>query len=120
MDQLMSSIYISHIVARGVEDPLDMMVGMIAHGMTSSLDLLEELRIATYIVSHTEEGSPYPELIELVQYPRGDLGYRTIIKRKVDTLPRDRWYTPACSGDKHAVPHGYTAEKTLDHSRPYC
>lgn len=103
-----------------MKEPLYMVVGMITHLMPSTLYLSEELWIATYIVSHTEEGSPYSELIKLVQYPRCDLGYRTIIKRKVDALPRDRWYTPACSGDEHAVPHGYTTEKTLDHPRSYC
>ena len=114
-DQLMRCMHVLHIGLGGVEEALDMVVGMIPYLMSSALDLGEELGVATDIVRYAEEGSLHPQLIELIQYPRGYLGYRTIIERKIDTLPRDRWDTPSRSWDEHAVPHRYTTQKSLDH-----
>ena len=115
MDQFVRSIDVAHILLRGVEDPLDMMISMIADGVPPALYLLKELGIAAHIVRHAEESSLDTQLIELIQYPRRDLGYRTIIEGKVDTLARERGDTPARPRDKHAVPHRYPTEKTLNH-----
>ncbi len=93
------------------------MVGVIAYRVTTATYLLEELGVASHIVRHAEERGLDPQLIELIQYPRRDLGYRTIIEGKVDTLALECGDTPARSRHEHAVPHGYPTEDALDHRR---
>ena len=98
-----------------MKESLYMVVGMITHLMSSALYLSEELRIATYIVRDTKERGFDPRCVGLRRDGRCQLGYWTIIERKVDATSCDSWDTPSCPRDKHTVPHRYTAKESLDH-----
>lgn len=63
-----------------------MMKGVIAYLVPPILDFKKELGLAPHIVCHAEECCLHTQFVELVEYPRRNLGDGAIVEAEVHTL----------------------------------
>ena len=75
---------IEHIVAHGVAEAADVVVGVIAHEVALVDDLLEEIGILAHVVAYDEEGGTHAETTEDVENKRCGLGDGTVVERQID------------------------------------
>ena len=70
---------------------------MVAYGVSTKANLLEQMRVLGSIVTHHEEGCLCFEAVQSVENEWCSLGDWTIVEGKIDSLPV-RVYPPQCVG----------------------
>ena len=74
------------IVMSKIENEVNMMKGMIKKQMKKIKKNLINFRIFAGIIAHAKKCGFYAILIQYIQYPRGNLGNRTIVKCEIHTF----------------------------------
>ena len=64
----------------------NMIVGVVADGMTAPTHLFEKFRIAVSIVAHHKEGGLGSNLVEHVEHKRRGLGNRAVVESQINRL----------------------------------
>ena len=83
-------LHIRHILLKGVVPSFEMVVSMVAYGVTGSYHLGKNLRMFVYILAHHEERSLHAVLSQYIQHFRRHLRYRTVIESQIDRFTRTK------------------------------
>ena len=100
--QIVSLLDVAQVVLRIHMQPLNVAHRVVAHLVTGSTQRIEQPGVARHIVAGTEERCRHIILLEYIQYPRGNLGYRAIIEGKIYALFAMR-YAPQSLREIHTI-----------------
>lgn len=77
-----------------------MVHGVVAPGVSSAADFVEEVWIATDVVAYEEECGFDVVLVEDVEDPGGDFGDGSVVEGEVDEFSATAFYSPDCFGEE--------------------
>lgn len=105
---------ITHIAQRGRAGSFKVMKRVIADGVTTLSDLLQQPRIPLHILTNHKKGGSHAESVKHVKNPRRYLRYRSVIKSQEDPLLPDfrRLYPEYCPREKQSE---YTGRLLYQH-----